>query len=409
MVGIPVAKSTTPLPEVVRSDRPRVQYEPIPFSLPDLGDDEKRAVVEAMDSGWVTSGPQMAAFETEFAGFVGGDVEAVATNSATAGLHLALEACGVGPGDEVIVPTWTFTATAEVVRYLGAKPVLVDIDPVTLNIDPAQVEAALTPRTRAIMPVHMAGLSADMPAIAALAQPRGIKVIEDAAHALPTITQGHTVGSLQWSDAAVFSFYANKTITTGEGGMVTTRDSAMADRMRTMRLHGIDRDVFNRYRSTKPSWGYDVVAPGYKYNMPDTAAAMGRVQLRRAHELRVKRQLVVERYLDGLKGLPVALPPRALNGDKHAWHLFILKLEDGAPASRDDFIESMAHRGVSCSVHFIPLHMHSYWAQSLDSVQRPYGEADQAFTRVVSLPLYSKMADRQVDRVIAAVKEVLRA
>jgi len=408
MVGIPAAKPRPLRPEVVRSDQPRVQDDPIPFSLPDLGEDEKRAVGQAMDSGWVTSGPQMAAFETEFADFVGGDVEAVATNSATAGLHLALEACGIGPGDEVIVPTWTFTATAEVVRYLGAKPVLVDIDPVTLNIDPDQVEGALTSRTRAIMPVHMAGLSADMLAIAAIARPRGIKIIEDAAHALPTTSQGHTVGSLRWSDAAVFSFYANKTITTGEGGMVTTQDSAMAARMSTMRMHGIDRDVFNRYRSTMPSWGYDVVAPGYKYNMPDTAAAMGRVQLRRAHELREKRQRIVERYVHSFEGLPVSLPPGAPGGDSHSWHLFILQLEDGVPVTRDDFVRSMADQGVACSVHFIPLHMHSYWAQSLGTIQERFASANQAFSRVVSLPLYSKMNDRQIDRVITAVHEVLR-
>ncbi len=407
MLGIPGAKSTSHLPEVVRSDRPRVQDDPVPFSVPDLGEAEKRAVVEAMESGWVTSGPQMAAFEEEFAAFVGGGVEAIATNSATGGLHLALEACGVGPGDEVIVPTWTFTATAEVVRYLGAKPVLVDIDPVTLNIAPVQVEAALTPRTRAIMPVHMAGLSADMPTIAAIARPRGIKVIEDAAHALPTTSHGHTVGSLQWSDAAVFSFYANKTITTGEGGMVTTRDPAMAARMRTMRLHGIDRDVFNRYRSTKPSWGYDVVAPGYKYNMPDTAAAMGRVQLRRADEMRSRRESVAARYLSELLELPLELPPRAAIGDMHAWHLFIAKVSPDGPIDRNEFIRRMAESRVTCSVHFIPLHQHTYWANSLTRGKGYFPVADAVSTRVVSLPLFSKLSDDQVERVLDRTRRAL--
>ena len=399
-----VIPRTDDSPRVVR---PAVREDPIPFSLPDLGSDEKAAVLEAIDSGWVTSGPQMKAFEDEFAAFVGGGVDAVATNSATAGLHLALEACGIGPGDEVIVPTWTFTATAEVVRYLGARPVLVDIDPVTLNIDPARLEAAITSQTRAIMPVHMAGLSADMPAIAALARPRGIKIIEDAAHALPTSSGGHTVGSLYWSDAAAFSFYANKTITTGEGGMVTTRDPAMAARMRTMRLHGIDRDVFNRYRSSKPAWGYDVVAPGFKYNMPDTAAAMGRVQLRRAHELRDRRQLVVDRYMAGLSDLPLVMPPRSPAGELHAWHLFIIQVGAQANVSRDQFIMALADRGIATSVHFIPLHHLSYWRSALDGPGSTLPRADSAASRTVSLPLYSKMSQAQVARVIATVREVL--
>lgn len=407
MVGFSAAKLTPQPPEVVRTDLPRVQDGPVPFSLPDLGAAEKRAVSDAMDSGWVTSGPQMAAFEAEFAVFVGGDVQAVATNSATAGLHLALEAIGVGLGDEVIVPTWTFTATAEVVRYLGATPVLVDIDPVTLQIDPVKVEAALTARTKAIMPVHMAGLSADMAALAAISHPRGIKIIEDAAHALPTTSHGHTVGSLRWSDAAVFSFYANKTITTGEGGMVTTRDPTMAARMRTMRLHGIDRDVFSRYRSTQPAWGYDVVAPGFKYNMPDTAAAMGRVQLQRAYELRNKRESVVDRYFEGLLGLPLTLPPLAPAGAIHAWHLFIVQLAADARVSRDQFIAAMADRGVATSVHFIPLHRHTYWSSSLDCAAEAFPCAESAFDRTVSLPLFSKMSPEQVERVISATREIL--
>lgn len=398
---------TTQRLQVVHDEGPIVRLDPIPFSLPDLGEAEKSAVTEVMDSGWVTSGPQMTAFEKEFSEFVGGGVDAVATNSATAGLHLALEACGIGPGDEVVVPTWTFTATAEVVRYLGAKPVLVDIDPVTLNIDPVEVEAALTSRTRAIMPVHMAGFSADMPAIAAIARPRGIKIVEDAAHALPTTSNGHTIGSLQWSDAAVFSFYANKTITTGEGGMVTTRDPAMAERMRTMRLHGIDRDVFNRYRSTKPSWGYDVVAPGFKYNMPDTAAAMGRVQLQRAHKLREKRQSVVDRYIAGLSDLTLTLPPIAPSGDIHAWHLFIGRLDGDAPLGRDQFVQAMGDRGITCSVHFIPLHNHTYWRECLEHERSDFPNAELAFSGAVSLPLFSKMTENQVDRVVAAVQDIL--
>ncbi len=349
----------------------------------------------------------MAAFEQDFVAFTGAPVHAVATNSATAGLHLALEALGIGPGDEVILPTWTFTATAEVVRYLGATPVLVDVDPVTLNLDLDNVESALSPQTRAIMPVHMAGLSVDMKSLHDLAAPREIKIVEDAAHALPTKRDGELVGACRWSDAAVFSFYANKTITTGEGGMVTTRSQKLADRMRVMRLHGIDRDVFNRYRSDRPAWAYDVVAPGYKYNMPDTAAAMGRVQLGRAHELRDNRAAIVARYLEELADLPLDLPPLPAGGDLHAWHLFIVRLRPDASVSRDEFIQRMSDVGVSCSVHFIPLHQHTYWRDSLGVRDEMFPRASAVFPSVVSLPLFSGMADDQVERVVAAIRGIL--
>lgn len=375
--------------------------------MPDLGDEEIAAVVRTMKSGWVTSGPEMASFEREFADFVGGDVEAVATNSATAGLHLALEACGVGPGDEVIVPTWTFTATAEVVRYLGATPILIDVDERTLLMNLDHAGAAITPQTRAILPVHMAGLSVDMPTLHRVVGRSDISIIEDAAHALPTVGDGKPVGSAAWSSASVFSFYANKTMTTGEGGMVTSRDPRLVRRMKTMRLHGIDRDVFDRYRSQRVSWAYDVVAPGFKYNMPDTAAAMGRVQLRRVHAMRERRARVVERYREAMSDLPVLLPPDAPETDLHAWHLFIIQLADDAGISRDDFVQSLASRGIGSSVHFIPLHRHSYWRESLAVSEHQFPAANRVFQRAVSLPLFSGMGDSQVDRVIAAVREVL--
>ena len=235
----------------------------LPFALPDIGEEEIAEVVDSLRSGWVTTGPKTKRFEQEFADFLGGGCEAIAVNSATAGLHLALEAIGIGAGDEVITTPYTFTATAEVVRYLGAHPVFVDIDPATLNIDVSKIEAAITPRTKAIMPVHFAGLSCDMDAIIRLARKHGLKVVEDAAHALPTRTNDKLIGTLD-SDATVFSFYATKTITTGEGGMVVTRDPAIAARCRVMRLHGISRDAFDRYVSAKPSWQYEVVAPGFK-------------------------------------------------------------------------------------------------------------------------------------------------
>lgn len=246
-------------------------------------------------------------------------MEAVAVNSATAGLHLALEAIGVGPGDEVITTTHTFTASAEVARYLGAEPVLVDIDPATLCISPAAIERAITPRTRAIVPVHYGGLSCDMDSILEIARKHGLKVIEDAAHALPASWQGRRIGSLE-SDLTVYSFYATKTLATGEGGMVVTRDPALAKRCRVMRLHGIDRDAFDRFTSKKPAWYYEIVAPGFKYNMTDTAAAMGRVQLQRVQQMRDRRAQIAAAYDQAFADLPLTLPPAlAARRASNAW------------------------------------------------------------------------------------------
>lgn len=378
----------------------------VPFALPDIGEEEVEAVSEAIRGGWLTSGPRAAAFEREFADFLGGGVHAVAINSATAGLHLALEALGVGPGDEVIVPTWTFTATAEVVRYLGAHPVIVDVDPATLNIDLDWAAAAITSRTKAIMPVHFAGLAVDRAGIAKLAQKNGLQVVEDAAHAFPTMSSGDLVGTGA-SDAVVFSFYATKTMTTGEGGMVVTPDEKIAARIRTIRLHGISHDVSNRYRSTVPSWRYEVLAPGYKYNLTDPAAAMGRVQLRRSSEMRGKRAAIAARYDEAFSGLPLQLPAHAPEGDTHAWHLYVTRLTEDAKVDRDTFIEDMAKAGVGCSVHFIPLHMHPYWREQcqLDNGQFPVATAE--FANVVSLPIFSSMTDVQVAKVIATVSRAV--
>jgi dTDP-4-amino-4,6-dideoxygalactose transaminase len=378
----------------------------LPFALPDIGEEEIAAVAAAMRTGWLTSGPSTTAFEQEFADFLGGCVHAVAVNSGTAGLHLALEALGVGPGDEVIVPTWTFTATAEVVRYLGADPVIVDVDPLTLNIDLDAAVAAITPRTKAIMPVHFAGLAVDREGVAKLADKYGIKVVEDAAHAHSTMSAGNLVGKGS-SDAVVFSFYATKPMTTGEGGMVVTPDEQIATRIRTMRLHGISSDVFDRYRSTTPSWYYEVAAPGYKYNLTDPAAAMGRVQLRRSFEMRDKRAAVAARYDEAFSGLPLRLPAHATEGDTHAWHLYVTRLTDDASVGRDVFISEMARAGVGCSVHFIPLHIHPFWRSRYGLSDGQFPVATAEFARVVSLPIFSSMTDSQVDKVIETVRKVL--
>jgi dTDP-4-amino-4,6-dideoxygalactose transaminase len=380
----------------------------LPFALPDIGEAEIAEVVDTLRSGWVTTGPKAARFEREFAQFLGAadngeGLHCIAVNSATAGLHLAAEALGIGPGDEVITTTHTFTATAEVVRYLGADVKLVDIDPATLNIDVAAIEAAITPRTKAIMPVHFAGLAADMSAIQALAARRGLKVIEDAAHALPTTCGGRLVGTLG-SDATVFSFYANKTITTGEGGMLVTRDAALAARAKVMRLHGMNRDAFDRFTAKVPSWYYEIVAPGYKYNLTDIAAALGLQQLKRVEAFRARREAIASAYDAAFAGLPLVLPPRARPGDTHAWHLYVLRLADDAPIGRDTLIERLFAAGIGCSVHYIPLHLHPYWRERYGLLPEQFPHSQHAYGRMLSIPLFSRMSDGEVERVIAAVR-----
>lgn len=377
----------------------------LPFALPDIGQEEIDVVVDSLRSGWVTTGPKAKRFEQDFTEFLGGGVEAVAVNSATAGLHLALEAVGIGPGDEVITTTYTFTATAEVIRYLGAHPVFVDIDTTTLNLDPAQIEDAITSRTRAIIPVHIGGLACEC-AINIIARKHGLRVIEDAAHAFPATRDGQLIGTLD-SDVTVFSFYATKTITTGEGGMVVTRDPKIATRCRNMRLHGISRDVFDRYTSIEPSWRYEVIAPGFKYNLTDLAASLGIHQLKKAWKFQKKREHMANRYSDAFAGLPVSLPAPAPAGEIHAWHLYVIGIPYDAPVTRDVFIERMGQRGIGCSMHFIPLHLHPYWRDTYRLAPEDFPNALDAYQRSVSLPLYTRMNDGDQERVIRAVSGIL--
>ena len=378
----------------------------LPFARPDITEAEIEAVVETMRSGWLTTGPNAAAFEKEFVEFLGVDAHGVAINSATAGLHLAFEAIGVCPGTEVLVPTWTFTATAEAVRYLGGDPVLVDVDPETLCIDLDDAERKVTDRTIAVAPVHFSGLAVPDGALTGFAERHGLKVVEDAAHSFPTLNEGKLVGT-HGHEATVYSFYATKTMTTGEGGMVVTHDADLAARMRTMRLHGINRDVFDRYSSTKPSWHYDVVAPGYKYNLTDTAAAMGRVQLKRAREMADRRAAIAAEFDASLADLPVVLPAHAPQGSSHAWHLYVMRLTPDAPVSRDRFIELMAEHEVGTSVHFIPLHIQPYWRDTYRHTPEDFPVATAEFTRAVSLPIFSAMTDDDVEQVIGAVRSIL--
>lgn len=378
----------------------------LPFALPDIGEDEINEVVDSLRSGWITTGPKTKRFEEDFAAFLGGGVYTAAVNSATAGLHLAVEAIGIGPGDEVITTPHTFTATAEVIRYMGAHPVFVDIDPYTLCIDPKKIEAVITPKTKAIMPVHYAGMAADMPAIHAIARKHQLKVIEDAAHAIPTTCNGKLIGTLD-SDVTVFSFYATKTLATGEGGMLVTKDEAIAKRARIMRLHGMNRDAFDRYTSKTPAWYYEVVAPGYKYNMTDMAASLGIHQLKRAMELQKQRQVMAERYDAGLKGLPLLLPPRPSNGDMHSWHLYAVQITPDAKLNRNDFIQRMSEAGIGCGVHYIPLHLQPYWRDTYHLKPEQFPHTDKLYQGSVSLPLYTKMTAADQTRVITTVRSLL--
>jgi dTDP-4-amino-4,6-dideoxygalactose transaminase len=379
----------------------------LPFALPEIGEEEIAEVVSALRSGWVTTGPKAKQFESDFSDYLGGGLQAIAVNSATAGLHLGLEAMGIGPGDEVITTTHTFTATAEVIRYLGADPVFVDVDAATLCIDVDAVARAITPRTKAIIPVHFAGRSADMTRLLALAKQHGLKVMEDAAHALPTTCDGRLIGTLE-SDATVFSFYANKTITTGEGGMLVTRDLELAKRARVMRLHGINRDAFDRFTSKAPSWYYEIVAPGFKYNLTDIAASMGIHQLKKANAFQQKRAHIAALYDEALADLPIIRPPHAAPGDVHSWHLYVTKLAEGVGVPRDVFIERMFEQGIGCSVHYIPLHLQPYWRDTYKLTPCMFPVSQLIYERTVSLPLYTRMTDADVIRVVDAVKVALK-
>ena len=381
----------------------------LPFALPDIGEEEIAEVVDSMRSGWLTTGPKTKAFEHDFADYIGGGVEAMAVSSATAGLHLALEACGIRAGDEVITSVYTFTSTAEVIRYLGADPVFADIDERTLNISPESIEKAITPKTKAIMPVHVGGLPCDMDAILAIAKKHGLKVVEDAAHAFPVRYKDRMIGALD-SDAAVYSFYATKTITTGEGGMVVTKNKDMVKRIKTMRLHGIDRDAYDRYTSEKPAWYYEIVAPGYKYNMSDIMASMGIHQLKKAERMKARRREIAMRYTEALQRLPLTLPYLPAEDEDNAWHLYPVHIRKDAPVMRDEFIKQMSFSAkIGCSVRFIPLHLQPYYRDKYGLTPQMFPCATEAFESEVSLPIYPKMTDEDVEYVIEQIRRILEA
>jgi len=342
-------------------------------------------------------------FESKFAEYVGVK-HSIAVNSCTSALHLALEAVGVGPGDEVITTPMTFTATAAVVEHLRARPVFVDVDARTLNMDPASIESAITPRTKAILPVHFAGQPCDMDAIEEIARRHGLVVVEDAAHAVPARYKGRMVGTL--SPLTCFSFYATKNITTGEGGMVTTDDDRYADRIRLMALHGMNRDAWKRYMQGG-AWSYEIVAPGFKYNMTDVAAAIGLPQLAHCDQFHQRRLEIVRSYQRGLAGVRGISTPDISDLDSHAWHLYVIQVQPAQlTISRDAFIEALGARNIGVSVHFIPLHVQPYYRDTYGYSPNDFPRAFEAFQRIISLPLYARMSDADVQDVIDAVCDV---
>lgn len=386
-----------------KGDQQAGRETPLPFARPLIEEDDIAEVVDTLRSGWITTGPRVKEFERRFAERIG-TKHAIALNSATAALHLAMDAVGLRPGDEVIVPTNTFTASAEVVRYFDAKPVLVDIEPDTLCIDPSKIEAAVTPRTRAIMPVHLGGHPADMDPVMEIARRHDLVVVEDAAHTLPSRYKDREIGTI--GDMAAFSFYATKTITTGEGGMLVTDNDTFADRARMMSLHGLSHDAWKRYTAAG-SWRYDVVAPGFKYNMTDIAAALGLTQLAKAERMWRRRAGIAGRYSAAFGADPALQVPVTRPEAVHSWHLYILRLHlQELSISRDAFIEELDARGIKTSVHFIPLHTFTYYRETYGYRAQDFPVASREFERVISLPIYPAMSDEDVKDVIAAVLDV---
>jgi len=376
----------------------------LPFHKPRIEEDEIAEVVDTLRGGWLTTGPRAKRFETEFAEYVGAKY-AVAVNSATAAMHLALDAIGLRPEDEVIVPAYTFTATAEGVMYFGAKPVIVDVEPQTMTIDPAAVEAAITERTKAIMPVDLAGVPCDYEPLIEHARRNDLVVIGDSAHAIPTTYKGQMIGTV--ADITAFSFYVTKPLATGEGGMLVTDNQEWAERAQVMSLHGMSRDAWKRHTS-EGSWFYEVVAPGYKYNLTDVAAALGLRQLAKQDRFMAERLTIVEQYHAAFREIPeVEVPSEQAYGES-SWHLYMLKLNlDRLTVDRAEVIKALNAENIGTSVHFIPLHLHPSYRERFGFTPESFPVAYQEYRRVISLPIFPGMTDQDVDDVIGAVRKVV--
>jgi perosamine synthetase len=404
-MGRELLKSTEPLQTHPNSES-KTQARSIPFYRPDIGAEEIAAVLETLRSGWLTVGPRTQQFERDFAEAIG-CTHAVAVSSCTAALHLALNALDLKPGDEVITSTLTFTATGASILHAGARPVLADCTPDTLNLDPNDVVRKVTSHTRAIVPVHYAGHPAPMDEVLEIARQHRLTVVEDAAHALPASYRGRRIGTI--GDLTAFSFYATKNLTTGEGGMLTTADEALAERLQTRRLHGMSRNAWRRY-STSGTWRYDVSYPGFKYNMTDMAAAMGLVQLRRLPALHRRRHQIAALYTELLADVPQLQLPVSRPEVEHAWHLYVVRMRpEQLRIHRDEVIEELKAAGVATSVHFIPLHLHSYYSEGFGYRPEDFPIASAAADTILSLPLFTLMCDDEVRYVAATLRRILDA
>jgi dTDP-4-amino-4,6-dideoxygalactose transaminase len=392
--------------EAGRSTATSAATEPfLPFSLPEIGEEEIDEVADTLRSGWLTNGPKTRAFEEAFREATNAR-HAVALSSCTAGLHLALLAAGIGPGDEVITTPLTFAATVSMIIHTGATPVLADIRDDDYNIDPMQIERRLTPRTKAIIPVHYAGQPCRMDEILAIAKQRNLHVIEDAAHALGASYRGKKVGAI--GDCATFSFYPIKPITTGQGGMLTTDNEELAERVRLLSLHGLSRNAWDRY-SDKGSAFYSVLAPGFNYVMTDIQAAIGIHQVRRLPDMQTKRTKLAGMYDDELADLPEIIRPFVRDEVEHCWHLYAIRVDgDRLRIGRDQVIEELRARGIGTSVHFIPIHYHPYFSDRLGVSEGAFPVVERVFSGLISLPLYSRMAREDVNRVTMALHEIIQ-
>jgi len=366
----------------------------IPFHKPHITQKEIDSVIDIMRSGWLTMGPKTFEFENAFKKYIGSQY-AISVNSATAALHLALNAVGVGNGDEVIIPTNTFIATAEAVVYSGAKPILCDIEANYHNIDINLIEPLITPKTRAIIPVHFGGNPCDMDELKKIANHFNLKIIEDAAHALPSFYKNKKIGS--FSDVVCFSFYATKTLSTGEGGMVTTNNKKIAKKVSLQRLHGINGDAWKRYERNN-DWYYEVIDLGYKYNTTDIQSAMGIVQLEKLEWMRDERKMIAEKYKNAFSGKLDFIEENIKN--ESSWHLFVIKI-----GNRDELHQKLKEKGISTSVHFIPIHKHPYYKKSFSFSDEDYPVANFVFEQSLSLPIYPGLTENEVEYIIKNVLE----
>jgi len=403
--------------EQVNMEKTTLSDDFLPFALPVIEEEEIKEVLDVLKSAWITTGPKVKLFEREFARYIGCK-HAIAVNSCTAALHLALEAIGIREGDEIITSPMTFAATGEVIRYFKARPIFVDIDSETMNLDMGLLENIVKRRCesenkrklKAIIPVHYAGYPCDMDALMALASRYDLRIIEDAAHAFPTSYKRKMIGTV--GDITCFSFYATKNITTGEGGMITTENEEYADRMRIMSLHGISKDAWKRY-TAEGSWYYEIIAPGYKYNLTDIAAGLGIAQLKKADAFLKRRMQIAEMYHEAFQELNELDLPLAYEGEEgttHSWHLYVIRLNlQRLQIDRNKFIEELRRKGIGTSVHFIPLHIHPYYRETYGYQSDDFPVAYETYQRIISLPIYAKMTDRDVKRVIESVTDVVKS